>query len=172
LVTSEHNRLCSYDFNGNMVSGGGRSYTWSAHNQPISITSGGVTESYLYDADGARVKKTRGSVSTVYQAGGLVEEDLSPSSVRRSYLLNGQVVAQRTVTSTATTLVYLHGDHLGSIAAVTSGTSTALLSSQNYKPYGEVRTGSVTQTELNFTGQRKDGTGLLSSAGLHNLLRF
>jgi RHS repeat-associated protein len=76
-------------------------------------------------------------------------------------VFNDQVVAQRTVTSTSNVLVYLHADHLGSVSAVTSGTSTALVSSQTYKPYGEARTGSLTQTELNFTGQRRYGTGLL-----------
>jgi uncharacterized protein RhaS with RHS repeats len=106
-------------------------------NQLASVTSGGVTESYLYDADGARVKKSRGTTHTVYQAGGLVEEEISPSVVRRNYMFNGQVIAQRTVSSTAHTIVYLHGDHLGSIAAVTAGTSTALVSSQRFKPFSE-----------------------------------
>jgi len=42
-----------------MTADGTRTYNWSAENLPTSIVSGGVTESYQYDAEGERVKKTR-----------------------------------------------------------------------------------------------------------------
>jgi RHS repeat-associated protein len=35
------------------------------------------------------------------------------------------------------------------------------VSKQEYTPWGEVRSGGIGQTTLNYTGQRKDGTGLL-----------
>jgi len=57
-------------------------------------------------------------------------------------------------------LYYLHGDQLGSVSLMTGATGN-LLSSQEYKPWGEVRSGGVSQTTLNYTGQRKDDTGLL-----------
>ena len=49
----------SYDNNGNLSSNG-RSHQWNADNQPTSISSGGTTESYVYDAEGQRVTRTRG----------------------------------------------------------------------------------------------------------------
>ena len=145
----------SYDANGNLLSGGGRTYTWTPDNQPATITSGGVTESYAYNADGARVTRTRGSVTTVY-LGGLLEEDIAPSATRTHYLFHGQMIAQRDGSG----VIYLHSDHLGSISVATSA-SGDVVSRQEYLPWGDVRSGSVPQTTLNFTGQRKDGTGLL-----------
>jgi RHS repeat-associated protein len=59
-------------------------------------------------------------------------------------------------------LVYLHTDHLGSISMATSGEAPAtVLSRQTYDPWGKVRTGGVSETKLNFTGQKLDDTGLL-----------
>jgi YD repeat-containing protein len=105
-----------YDRNGNMVSGGGRTIAWNTENLPSSVTSGGVTETYTYNAESARVKKVRSGVTTIYLEG-LYEEEIGGSGmITKYYTLNGQTVAQRTRTSasTATTTSYLHGDHLGS----------------------------------------------------------
>ena len=76
------------------------------------------------------------------------------------YMFGGKVVAQRTADSKSSTLVYLHGDHLGSVGAAT-GTNGALVSQQEYDPWGKVRAGGVTQTKINYTGQKLDDTGLL-----------
>ncbi len=48
----------SYDGNGNLLRGGGRTLSWNAENQPTHIVSGGATETYQYDADGARVTRS------------------------------------------------------------------------------------------------------------------
>lgn len=55
---------------------------------------------------------------------------------------------------------YLHGDHLGSVSLVTA-LAGSVVSQQEFLPFGEVRSGGVSETSLNYTGQRKDGTGLL-----------
>ena len=68
-----------------------------------------------------------------------------------------QVVAQRDWVGA---LHWLHGDHLGSVAAVTDG-NNGVLAAQRFTPWGAVRTGGIAQTALNFTGQKKDSTGLL-----------
>ena len=55
----------------------------------------------------------------------------------------------------------LHADHLGSVN-VASGAGATLLSRQAFGPWGNVTSGGVSQTALNFTGQRLDsGSGLL-----------
>jgi YD repeat-containing protein len=94
-----------YDANGNLQTGGGRSYAWTADNQPTSITgSDGVREDYAYDADGTRVSRTRNNVTTLY-LGGLVEQE--GTTTRTHYGFHGQVLAQRdgsgVVTCMATT---------------------------------------------------------------------
>jgi RHS repeat-associated protein len=159
----------TYDNNGNMTAmpTNSRTLVWNTENQPISITSSGTTETYTYDADNSRIKKVRGTATTTYYIGGLAEEDVPTgrgSNVTRSmYTFNGQVIAQRTVTSGgfgSDTLIYLHSDHLGSVGASTTSAG-ASLSSQEYDPWGKVRTGGVTQSKYNYTGQKLDDTGLL-----------
>jgi YD repeat-containing protein len=59
----------TYDANGNLLTGGGRTYTWNDERLPASVASGGVTESYTYDADGERVTRTRSGTTTRYLDG-------------------------------------------------------------------------------------------------------
>ncbi|MDQ5824344.1 MAG: NBR1-Ig-like domain-containing protein [Chloroflexota bacterium] len=58
------------------------------------------------------------------------------------------------------TIVYMHSDHLGSVSTVTNQ-SGAVVSSQQFDPWGKVRSGGISVTKLNYTGQKKDDTGLL-----------
>ncbi|MCC6627817.1 MAG: RHS repeat-associated core domain-containing protein, partial [Chloroflexi bacterium] len=145
-----------WDAVGTLTSGGGRTLSWDAAQRPTSITSGGVTETYAYDADGTRARRTVGGVTTAY-VGDDDEVDAPGGAWRVSYRVGGQVVAQRT---SAGVVTYLHGDHLGSVSAATSS-SGAVVNVQTYTPWGEVRTGDIPQTTRDFTGQRRDGTGLL-----------
>ena len=66
----------------------------------------------------------------------------------------------RTVAPATNTLHYLHADHLGSVSVATDGAGN-VVSRQEFTPWGEVRAGGIAETTLNYTGQRKDGTGLL-----------
>jgi RHS repeat-associated protein len=158
-VTATDSQSYSYDANGNLVSGGGRTLTWNGANQPVTITSGGASESYTYDVDGARVMTVRTASGqptvTTVTMGGLWEEVVGGTQTRY-YVFNGQVIAVRA----GTTLTYLHGDHLGSISVSTSATGQ-VLNTQHYDAWGKVRSGSVPQTRRNYTGQELDATGLL-----------
>jgi RHS repeat-associated protein len=109
-----------------------------------------------YDADGERVAKTAGGVTTVYFQG--IWEQIVGGASTRYYSFNGQVVAMRDSATNAVT--YLHGDHLGSVSLATNS-SGAVVSKQDFDPWGKVRNGGVSTTSLNYTGQRLDGTGLL-----------
>jgi RHS repeat-associated protein/uncharacterized repeat protein (TIGR01451 family) len=189
----------SYDSNGNMLTGAGRTYVWNQDNQPTSINSNFITELYTYDADGERIQRIRNIVT--HYIGGVYEQDGTDpqnNTKRYYYSLGGQVIAQREVVTaipfvepcdpekegcttpvpptpvTTNTIIYLHGDHLGSVSMSTSAAGT-VVSRQEFDPWGKVRTGGVTQTKLNYTGQQKDDTGLLYYHARYydpNLARF
>ncbi len=148
----------TYDANGNLTSGMARTIAWNNENLPSSVTSGGVSETYGYNADSLRVKKVRGTVTTIYLEG--LWEQTSSGTTRRFYTLNGQVVAVRTNAGSTNTVSYLHGDHLGSISVTTTSTGTAE-PRQEFDPWGKVRSGGITATTRNYTGQILDDTGLL-----------
>ena len=68
------------------------------------------------------------------------------------------MIAQRnTVTNMVTFLI---GDHLGSVSATTnlSGVRQRV---QYFDPWGKIRSGNVQASTFNYTGQRRDDTGLL-----------
>jgi RHS repeat-associated protein len=146
----------SYDANGNLTSGGGRTYTWTLDNLPASISQTSGSESYTYDADGERIKQVAGSVTTVYLEGGLWEEVVG-GVVKASYTFNGQTAVL--YTSSPSAFTYLSNDHLGSVSVATGQAQAK--TQQEFDPWGKVRSGGISATSINFTGQRLDGTGLL-----------
>ena len=83
------NTTFAYDANGNMTSGNGRNYTWMSFNMPASITQGGNSESFLYNANHERIKRTSvdsGQTTTTYylnprlDLGGTFEKNIKPNN--------------------------------------------------------------------------------------------
>jgi RHS repeat-associated protein len=118
--------------------------------------SGGVTTTYTYNADGARVKRAMGSATTYYIGNWF--EVTQAGAVTKYYYFGGKRVAVRQ----SGTPYYLHTDHLGS-TSITTDASRNQVGSQTYYTYGAVRTSSgALQTDYTFTGQRLDAdAGLL-----------
>jgi len=79
-----------------------------------------------------------------------------PLPLTKYYYFNGQRIAMRQADGT---LLYLHGDHLGSTSLVTKADGT-ILSDQGYRAYGRYRRGGALPTDHRFTGQKLDPTGL------------
>jgi len=110
-------------------------------------------EQYLYDENGIRIKKTVGATTTFYPFG---HYEVSGTTVKKYYTFGGMTVAMRT----GSTLKYLHTDHLGGVAAVTTSAG-AYSTNQSYFAYGKKRAGGTLPTTINYTGQRLDGSGLV-----------
>jgi len=76
------------------------------------------------------------------------------------------VIDQRTKQANGSqNVIYLHGDHIDS-ASVVTGSNGAVVSQQQFDPWGNLRTNlyggsTIGQTDVNYTGQVKDGSGLL-----------
>jgi RHS repeat-associated protein len=154
-----------YDANGNMtVRNKGLSsrqtLEWNAENrlQTVRNNSGAVIESYVYDVDGNRIKKTSGSTVTRTFFPGHYEEE--GSTAIKHYRFNGQIIATRR----GGTLRYTHTDHLGSTSGQTDTSGNAVTGTYlRYFAYGALRAGdpATPNTDRTFTGQKQDGTGLL-----------
>jgi len=147
-----------YDANGNLTGvysygWSVASYSWDAENRLAGATRNGVTESYVYDVDGNRIKKTGGGVTTRTWFPTYEEEN---GVAIKYYVFKGMRIAVKRGSS----LYYLHGDHLASTSLTTSGSSVHAW--RTYRAYGSVRTSSGNlETDRTFTGQKSDGTGLL-----------
>jgi RHS repeat-associated protein len=76
------------------------------------------------------------------------------------YYAGSQLIALRVLTQTGNTLYYLHSDHLGS-TSLTTDSSGNVTARQNYYPYGAIRSGGGMPTDVGYTGQRLDATGLM-----------
>ncbi len=114
-----------------------------------------TTTTFVYDAAGARVKKTAGSTTTIYLG---KDYDITGGVSTKYIFLGDRRIASKDSSGTA---LYFHGDHLNSSNVITdsSGNQAALY---EYTPYGEVvtHTGSAS-VKHQFTGQEKDdSTGL------------
>ncbi|MCP5348373.1 MAG: VCBS repeat-containing protein [Pseudomonadales bacterium] len=65
-VNGVTNPSFSYDSNGNMTSGAGRTYTWYSFNKVKRLTEGGVNYDFEYDAEFQRVSQDDGTNTTLY----------------------------------------------------------------------------------------------------------
>ena len=144
-----------YDANGNLTSGGGRTFVWNGWNQLASVSQAGVTETYADDAAGARVTRTSNG-ATIVTVADLWERTVGGATTH-FYRFGADVIGVRRSDQGTQ---YLFSDHLGSVSAATTA-SGALVGMQHYDPWGRVRTGGIGLTARTFTGQQLDATGLL-----------
>jgi len=148
----------SYDDNGNLTGGAGRTLTYNLENKPTSITSGGQTTTFVYDGDGGRVKKIVGA-TTIRYISKLYECDNAACS--RFIFAGSQRIA---VVPNSGGVYYYHADHLGSSSVITDSTGIKV-QALTYYPYGAVRTnvpGTPVDVPYKYTGKELD-----SSTGLY-----
>jgi RHS repeat-associated protein len=152
-----------YDAAGNLTFDGSHSYTYDAENR-ITQVDGGATATYVYDANGQRVRKLAGGVTIdyAYDSEGKVSGEIwtPPGYFTVGYIyLNGQLVAEYKDSTT----YFVHKDHLGSTRLLTRLDQT-VCDSMDYLPFGEQIAGG-TCTSHKFTGKERDGT-ILTETGL------
>ena len=173
-VVSAGGHSYAYDDNGNMVSGAGRTLTWTGFNKPASVVDASTTTRFAHGPDRARIVQTRtqGATTTmiVYVAG-LFERVAKTGEATKSvhYIFAGgtRIAIRTTDDAPAPTdkLRYLHRDHLGSVDTITDAAG-AVVERLSYGAFGKrrVATGasawtdpalaiSAVNTPRGFTGQ-------------------
>jgi hypothetical protein len=107
---------------GNLTSNGpGTSYSYDQENFMLTVGS----NTYKYDAQGRRVRKTiSGTVTEYFYSGSVVVSEKQGSTWTDYVFFGSQRIAKQTG-STATTATYIHADHLGSTRVCTDGSGNA-----------------------------------------------
>ena len=117
-------------------------------------STAGVT--YTYDADGNRVEKSGGSVSTLYWYGApgiIAESDLSGTLKSEYVFFNGKRLAR--IDLPAGTLHYYLSDHLNSTSMVVSGAGV-IEDESDYSPYGTEYQITSGANHYKFAGKERD----------------
>ena len=150
-VTNPH---FTYDLNGNMTAGAGRSVGYTAFNMTLSVTQGDNEEEYIYDAEHNRVElyDYQGESANVLYlndpANGAMSEISWVDYTWHDYLkVDGKLIAERfcpvgTTCSSTTAWRYFVTDSLGSVATVTDSTAlpdAAHTERDAYDPWGKKR---------------------------------
>ncbi len=134
----------TYDSNGNLVRGDGRTITFDRNDQPVRVAMGAVTTEFYYSPDGSRyAQHETGSADgarTVFYVdkdyelvawdGGAIEE--------RSYVGPSVVIYRRD--SKPAEVRYRHGDRLNSLDAVTDAAGNEIATDlHGYDAFGKPR---------------------------------
>ena len=150
-----------YDANGNLTSSTDTAssvtttYTYDAENR-LTGASGGKTATLSYDPNGRlyQTAGTSGATRLLYDGDALVAEYNSSGSLLRRYVhgpgVDEPIAWYEGSTVDATTRRFLHGDHQGSIVAV-SDASGNLIQADTYDEYGVP--GSANLGRFEYTGQ-------------------
>ncbi|MGB2770691.1 MAG: RHS repeat-associated core domain-containing protein, partial [Anaerolineae bacterium] len=154
-----------YDQNGNLRRQiiGGEKVFWFDYDAENHLTeiSGDDAATFVYDADGQRVKASFGSapnITIVAYAGNHFEQRTVGSVVStvKTYFAGGVRVAMRTQTGASDVLHWLMSDALGSTTTAT-GANGELVASTFYEAWGEsIPVVGDLPTARRFTGQTHD----------------
>ncbi len=153
-----------YDANGNMLTGNGRTITYTAFNKPMTIAGASGTTTLTYDANYNRLLKVAPGGTTTY-LGKLYEKIVSgTTTTQKHYLYAGSnlVGAHSSLSNNTSNTRYFHTDHLGSIEAITNETG-GVVQRLSYDAHGKRRnvngtdaTGITAQTTRGFTRHEHD----------------
>jgi len=130
----------TYDSNGNVLTSGGKAFSYDSENHLLSMNGGAV--SLLYDGDGNRVAKTTGGVTTRYLVDDLnptgypqVVEELTNVVVSRTYTYGLQRISQYQIVNNAWTPRFYGYDGMGSVRQLTNSAG-AVTDSYDYDAFG------------------------------------
>ncbi|WP_238701871.1 RHS repeat domain-containing protein [Mariprofundus erugo] len=147
-VTQAGGNTYTYDANGNMLSGGGRTLTWTSFDRPASISTANAYVSMGYDANHTRISKTNTITGEVtrYIGGDFEEVSLAGVIKAKHYIQSGNgLVAIMEQVATLKTMKYVHNDQLGSINVITDSTGT-VLERLSFDAFGKPRNTDATDT--------------------------
>ena len=148
-VNGVTNPTYTYDANGNLTAGAGRTVTPNTFNMAASIVQGSTTVSLFYNSEHSRVAQTTtGGSSTLYlndPISGAMEEVVG-NNWHDYVLLDGKFAAERACAGSSSTApctgtvtwTYFVTDHLGSVASATNSAGT-VVERDAYDPWGKRR---------------------------------
>ena len=129
----------SYDPNGNLSTGSDvPTITWSSYNKPVQLTKGAITYTFAYGPDRSRYKKVHSGETTYYIGSGFEQINKALSTEYRHIIrANGRAIMLRKDYSLGGVgHEYIHRDHLGSVTALTSEATGAVIERYSYDAWG------------------------------------
>lgn len=144
----------SYDANGNLKSGNGRTTSWTSFDMPNTITEGANSSTFVYGPEHQRVTQRRADMTLVYSDGMETDVNASTGAVTvKTYWPAGlgfdTDTLDSTGASTGTTLTWVHEDRLGSVIGY-SNQSGALVETLGYDVWGYRRNLNGTAVAVGF----------------------
>ena len=133
-----------------MISGDGRTLTWTSFNKPKTVVSTSTNTRFDYGPERARIRQVRvqGAVTTTIKYAGTLFEQIGKTGAATEYVhyvFAGErrvaVYSKDTAPTPARVLRYLHQDHLGSVDTITDE-SGAVVERLSYDAWGKRRVGS------------------------------
>lgn len=156
-LTKENGIAYSYDAQGDLTSANGTSYSWNALGE-LASASGTGASSYTYDPFGQPVTATTGGVtqSDLYDGSALIQQ--AAGAKVANYISGGRDdTLQETLPSGAATPLT---DRLGNVVAL-ANSSGAITTGYTYSPGGaQTRTGASSANTLGFIGAPAGPVGL------------
>lgn len=148
--TAGNSAVATYDANGNMMSGFGRTITWTWFNMPERIQNANASSYFTYDPDHNRITQRNagqnGLVVTTYVGGFFESVDKDNEVESRHYISSptGRIAVYAKHQNKQTYAItydtkYLHKDHLGSVDVVTNE-SAAVIERDSFDAWGFRRT--------------------------------
>ena len=128
----------TYDLAGNLTDDTVRTYGYDAENRLKAV--GTVTNAFVYDGEGKRVRKDfplEERVRFVYGVSGqlVMEINIASSTLKKEYVYGADRLLATIEPGIGTR--YMTSDHLGTPRVVTGTTGTNPISRHDYKPFGQ-----------------------------------
>ncbi|MCZ8182435.1 MAG: FG-GAP-like repeat-containing protein [Beijerinckiaceae bacterium] len=168
--TTLPHEVLTYDANGNMLTGRGRSYTWDGENRPVEIvnSNNGKTSRFTYGPDGERILKLANTgpggldQATLYLGG---ELELAPDPLTGAMTWTKYLSSEaKRVGNGGGQTFFHHRDHLKSIRLITDGAG-AQTKRSTFTSFGDKGLESVVtghREEKGYIGENADAeTGLI-----------
>lgn len=135
----------TYDANGNMRTGDGKTITYNAFNKPVTINVGGVTSAFNYGADLARYKQVKGTETTIYIGKEVDIILIGNTTTTKTYIDDIAIVSKRETVGKVVPdheIRFVHRDRLGSVVTLTDHNNN-IMEQRSYDAFGKPRTGEM-----------------------------